>query len=181
MKGGPYLAIVEDKAEAPNHRFEWRESICRFLCSTEEQFGCGSCSGLPLLGSAPTRSVWFTLVRARSISDLIRNDGAVFIAWRDLSEAELKIMLFTYSLVLRYAGSKTWPRGDRHRQERFSSPQHCFPLDWVHSPPRHQRQPLNAGMSSSHWLHFLRRQLLSPFCHLHSGIFHLACGFSLGT
>ena len=111
VERGPYLAIVEDKAEAPNYRFEWRENICRFLRSTEEKFGCGRCSGPPLLESVLICGVWFTLVGTGSILGL--TGGAVFVVWRDLSEAELKIMLFAYSLVPRYAGSKVWPWGDR--------------------------------------------------------------------
>ena len=48
-----YLIIVQDEAETSNNGFERRKGVCRFLRPTEEQFGCGRCSGPPPLEFFP--------------------------------------------------------------------------------------------------------------------------------
>ena len=98
VERGPYLTIVEDKAEAPNNRFEWRENIRRFFRSAEEKFGRGRCGGLQLLESVLICGVWFTLVGTGGILGLIGNSRAVFVVWRDPSEAENRKQYCSHTL-----------------------------------------------------------------------------------
>ena len=70
--GWPYLTIFQDKTETSGDRFEGTEDICRFSHSTEEKFGGGRYSGLPLVGFVLIRRTRHALVGTGDVLGSLR-------------------------------------------------------------------------------------------------------------
>ena len=79
----PYFAIFQDKAETSGDRLEWTEGICGVSHPTEEQFGRGRCSRLPVQLFLVRSTRLDTLVGMKSYWCMIRNGGGACISRRN--------------------------------------------------------------------------------------------------
>ena len=98
--GGSYLAVFQDKAEASCDRLERGEGICGVPHPTEEQFGRGRRSGLPVstnLGSVP-----FVFAPCQPMLDTLLQSGEriSYVVHVDFSSAKMVVAIID-----------GWPRG----------------------------------------------------------------------
>ena len=75
--GVPYLAVLQDKAEASGDRFERTKGIRGFVHSAKEQFGYGRCGGLPLIKFVICRTR-FALAGAGYLLNMTGNSRLIY-------------------------------------------------------------------------------------------------------